>query len=373
MQGGEVEEALQDRIARAQAQMRTTDVDLMVLSLGSNLKYLTGFSDEPGERLLLLLVPREGDPVFLVPELYEDQVRRASRIGNLRVWKDEDDPRTLLGQTIASLGVGKGDVAVDDSMWATFLLELQTVLPKATFSGASRILVPLRMEKSASEVRAMEEAGAIADQAFEEILTHKVSGTSELELARVLQDSMLAHGADAVAFETLIASGPNSALPHHRAGRRTIAPGDVVILDYGCRVRGYCSDVSRTVVCQTASDEIREVHAIVQEAQEEAVRKVKPGVEAEAVDRAARAVISRAGHGERFVHRTGHGIGLDVHEPPYIVKGNHLKLREGMTFSVEPGIYLRRDWGIRIEDVVVVTDTGARPMTRSTHEQRVVQ
>ncbi len=225
MQGGEVEEALQDRIARAQAQMRTTDVDLMVLSLGSNLKYLTGFSDEPGERLLLLLVPREGDPVFLVPELYEDQVRRASRIGNLRVWKDEDDPRTLLGQTIASLGVGKGDVAVDDSMWATFLLELQRCcrrprspgprgsLSRSAWRRAPRRSAPWR-RRARSRIRPSRRSSPTS-----------VSGTSELELARALQDSMLAHGADAVAFETLVASGPNSALPHHRAGRRTDRAG----------------------------------------------------------------------------------------------------------------------------------------------------
>ncbi len=368
-----MQEAHEDRIAKAQALMRDTQVDLLVLSLGSNLKYLTGFSDEPGERLLMLLVPQEGDATFLVPALYADQVRQASWIETLCVWRDEDDPWSLLGEALASFGIARGEVAVDDTMWAIFLLGLQKVLPKATFSNVSRILVPLRLEKSAVETRAMEEAGAIADQAFEEILERRISGSSELELARALQDSMLAHGADAVAFETLVASGPNSALPHHRAGRRTIAPGDVVILDYGCRVRGYCSDVSRTIVCKVASDPVRRVHALVREAQEAGTGTVKPGVEAQDVDRAARAVIAHGGHGEHFIHRTGHGIGLDVHEPPYIVEGNGLALRPGMTFSVEPGVYLQGEWGIRIEDVVAVTEAGRQPMTRSTHELRVLQ
>lgn len=368
-----MEEAHEDRIAKAQARMRETGIDLMVLSLGSNLKYLTGFSDEPGERLLMLLVPYEGEPLFLVPELYADQVRQTSSVQTLRVWKDGEEPQALLGEAIASLGGARGEVAVDDSMWATFLLALEKALPKASFSGASRILAPLRMEKDPAEVRAMEEAGAIADQAFEEVLGRKISGSSELELARVLQDSMLAHGADAVAFETLVASGPNSALPHHRAGQRRIQSGDVVILDYGCRVRGYCSDVSRTVVCKATSDPVRRVHALVRQAQEAGIGTVKPGVEAQDVDRAARAVVARAGHGERFIHRTGHGIGLDVHEPPYVVEGNGLALRPGMTFSVEPGIYLYGEWGIRIEDVVAVTEAGPRPMTRSTHELRVLQ
>ena len=367
-----MEQAQQDRIAKAQARMRETGVDLMVLSLGPNLKYLTGFSDEPGERLLMLLVPREGEPTFLVPELYADQVRQTSWIQTLRVWRDGDEPQALLGKAIAPLGGARGEVAVDDSMWATFLLGLEKVLPKATFSGASRILAPLRMKKSAAELRAMEEAGAIADQAFEELLGRKISGSSELELARALQDSMLAHGADAVAFETLVASGPNSALPHYRASQRRIQAGDVVILDYGCRVHGYLSDVSRTVVCQRAPAGLEEIHRLVDEAQAQAVRTARPGAAAQDIDRSARSVIARAGHGERFLHRTGHGIGLDVHEPPYIVEGNEDVLEVGMTFSVEPGIYFPGRWGMRIEDVVVVEEGGARPLTRSTHALCVI-
>jgi Xaa-Pro aminopeptidase len=367
-----VEEVLRGRIAKAQGLMRRARVDLLALSFGSNLRYLSGFSDEPSERLLLLLLPAEREPVFLVPELYADQVRRDSSIADLRVWKDEENPHALLARAIADLEIAEGSVAIDDSMWAVFLLALQEALPAATFSPASQILVPLRMEKAPPEIRAMEEAGAIADRAFEEVLKRRIAGMSELDLARALEEAMMAHGADKSAFETLVASGPNSALPHHRAGSRRIEPGDVVIVDYGCRVRGYSSDVSRTLVCERATDRIKNVHALVRAAQEKAVASVRPGLAAEAVDRAARSVIAAAGFGERFIHRTGHGIGLDVHEPPYIVEGNRIELRPGMTFSVEPGIYLRGEWGVRIEDVVVVTETGAQPMTHSTHELKVV-
>jgi Xaa-Pro aminopeptidase len=196
---------------------------------------------------------------------------------------------------------------------------------------------------------------------------------TELSLARVLEQTMVELGADGAAFQTLVASGPNSALPHHRAGTRRIEVGDVVILDYGCRVDGYCSDITRTVVCGQATDEVVRVYETVREAQERARGAVRPGVEAEVVDAAARTVIAGAGYGDRFIHRTGHGIGLDVHEPPYIVAGNKDRLSPGMTFSVEPGIYFPGRWGIRIEDLVRVTETGVGVLNQATHELQVVR
>jgi Xaa-Pro aminopeptidase len=184
---------------------------------------------------------------------------------------------------------------------------------------------------------------------------------------------MRRRGAEGVAFETLVASGPNSALPHYRAGQRRIQAGDVVVLDFGCRVHGYCSDITRTVACEKPSREIEAVYEIVKDAQERAAQAVKPGVAAEEIDRAARAYITRVGYGEHFIHRTGHGIGLEVHEAPYINEGNHLQLEEGMTFSVEPGIYLPGRFGIRLEDIVVVTESGARRLNNCTHDLQVVR
>ena len=362
----------ENRIAKAQGLMAELGVDLMALSLGSNMRYLSGFTDEPGERLLLLLVPQERDPIFLVPELYTDHVRQTSPFEEVRVWKDKDDPLTLLERTVKEFHLTPSTkVLVDDSMWATFLLMMKVALAQAEFALASQVMLPLRIQKTPDEVHHMEEAGAIADAAFEKIL--KVSGMTELELATSLEEAMKEKGAEKIAFETLVASGPNSALPHYRAGQREIEPGDVVILDFGCRIHGYCSDMTRTIVCGERSNEIQAVYDIVERAQEQAVQTVEPGVKVQAIDRVARGEITQAGYGAQFIHRTGHGIGLDVHEAPYIVEGNDLKLEEGMTFSVQPGIYLSGKFGVRIEDIVVVTETGAKRMNTSTHALRAVE
>jgi Xaa-Pro aminopeptidase len=348
------------RIAKAQELMAQSGTELLALSLGSNMRYLSGFTDEPGERLLLLLIPQEGNPVFIVPELYADQVHQVSPFEDVRVWNDADDPTVLVKRTIADLGLRNPRVLADDTMWATFLLMLKEALPQADVGLASQVMVPLRSQKTLDEIEHMAQAGTIADEAFAEVLKLKVSGMRELELATVLEEAMKEKGAEKVAFETLVASGSNGALPHYRAGHRRIVSGDAIILDYGCRLQGYCSDISRTIVCGEPSPEIRTVYETVARAQEKAVQAVKPGVEAQTIDRIAREEIRRAGYGAQFIHRTGHGIGLDVHEAPYIVEGNDVALQEGMTFSVEPGIYLPGKFGIRIEDIVAVTATGGK-------------
>jgi len=362
-----------DRTLKAQELLAKSDFNLMVLFPSSNMLYLSAFYDEPGERMLLLLVPRDGNPVFLAPKLYEEQIKQESPFSDIRAWKDSDDPTELLRRTVVDLAPEDGKVLVDDGMWTKFFLMLSEALPKAGFSLASRVMVPLRMQKTPDEIRCLKEAGWIADEAFEEIIRSKIAGMTELALATALEEAMKKRGAEKIGFETLVASGPNSALPHHRAGRRRIEPGDVVILDYGCRIRGYCSDITRTIVCKESSKEIQAVYEIVKRAQEKAVQATEAGVQAEEIDRVAREEIVKAGYGERFIHRTGHGIGLDVHEEPYIAEGNHLELQEGMAFSVEPGIYLPGRFGIRIEDIVVVTETGAQRMNRCIRTLQVVE
>jgi Xaa-Pro aminopeptidase len=361
-----------DRVVKAQELLAKSDFDLMALFPSSNMLYLSGFYDEPGERILLLLLPREGNPIFLAPKLYEEQIKQESPFQDVRIWKNSDDPMDLLQRTVADFAPADAGVLVDDRMWAKFVLMLREALPKANFSLASRVMVPLRMQKTPDEIHYLEEAGAMADKAFEEIIRFKLAGMTELAVATVLEEAMKKRGAEKIAFETLVASGPNSTLPHHRAGRRRIEPGDVVVLDYGCRIRGYCSDITRTIVCRKPSKEIQAIYEIVERAQEKAVQAIRPGVKAEEIDGTARQEIAKAGYGERFIHRTGHGIGLDVHEEPYIAEGNELELQEGMTFSVEPGIYLPGRFGIRIEDILVVTKTGAQRMNRSTHALQVV-
>ena len=362
----------QERVAKAQEALAVADFGLMVLFPSSNMLYLSGFYDEPGERMLFLLVPREGQPVFLVPELYEQQVKEEAPFQDVRIWKDSEGPMNLLERALADLGPAGGRVLVDDMMFAMFLLMLRETLPETSFELTSRVMVPLRMRKTMDEINFLEEAGSMADNAFKEIMGLKATGLTELELSSALEDAMMRAGADKIAFETLVASGPNSALPHHRAGGRKIGPGDVVVLDYGCRFKGYCSDITRTIVCKEASKEVRDIYEIVARAQHKGVEAVRPGTQAQEVDRSVRGEITGAGYGERFIHRTGHGIGLDVHEEPYITEGNSLELKEGMAFSVEPGIYLPGRFGIRVEDIVAVTGTGAKPMNHSSHALHII-
>lgn len=361
------------RIAKVQEAMAEAGIDLLALSPSANMLYLSGFYDEAGERLLLLLVPRTGRPIFLVPELYAEQVRGGPLPAELQIWKDGTGPEGLLERVLQPFRKGVAHVLIDDTMAARFLLMLEATLPQAQFSLASQVMAQLRMEKGPEEIRLMAEAGAIVDRAFEEVVGLRISGLTELALAKTLEEAMEAGGAEKVAFETLVASGPNSALPHYRAGGRRIEPGDVVILDFGCRVRGYCSDITRTVVVgDPPEEEFERVYKVVREAQERAVQAVRPGVPAGEVDRAAREKIAAAGYGERFIHRTGHGIGLEVHEEPYIAPGNGLPLREGMVFSVEPGIYLPGRFGVRIEDIVVVTDSGSKRLNNCTHALQIL-
>ncbi len=360
------------RIAKAQELMAELGADLLALSPSANMLYLSGFYDEAGERLLLLLVPRAGGPIFLVPELYAEQLRGGPLSAALSIWKDASGPEGVLERALRPVRKDTARVLVDDTMGARFLLMLEAALPQAQFSLASQVMAQLRMEKEPEEIRYMAEAAAIVDRAFEEVIGLRISGLTELALARTLEEAMETGGAEKIAFETLVASGPNSALPHYRAGGRRIEPGDVVILDFGCRVRGYCSDITRTVVCGDPPEELERVYEAVQEAQERAIQAVKPGVPAGEIDRMARETITKAGYGEQFIHRTGHGIGLEVHEEPYIASGNSLPLRKGMTFSIEPGIYLPGRFGVRIEDIIVVMDSGGRRLNNCTHALQVV-
>ncbi len=357
----------EDRLRKLQALMEVSGVDLTVVGPGADMLYLTGFSDEARERPLLLIIPMEGAPKFLVPELYARQVEEVAAFPPTHIWSDSQGPGAALREAVRGLEAER--VAVDDDLAARAMLLLQDALPRASFSLASPLRKELRMRKSPGELELMERAAAIVDRSFLRVLENVTFlGRTEREVARDLEGIVLEEGAAGMAFETLVASGPNSALPHHRAGDRRIESGDVVILDFGCRVGGYCSDITRTVVCGEPTPRMREVHRVILEAQEEGVRTVRPGVLAQEVDRAVRGVISREGFGEWFVHRTGHGIGLEVHEEPYIVEGNTLPLEEGMTFSVEPGIYLPGAFGIRVEDIVVVESGGARRLNRCPRE-----
>ncbi|QCW02543.1 Xaa-Pro peptidase family protein [Natrinema pallidum] len=361
------------RIAACQRRLEDTAADLAVCFPSPNLTYLTGFEETPSERHLLLFVPEHGDPALVAPAMYEDQLSDLPIPAlQLRPWTDADDPLEEIATVLEEYALDGSDpatVLVDDRLWATFTQDLRELCPDAEFGLASTALEPLRIRKDDVELDALRRAGAIADRVSLEIRDRgdDLVGTTESELAAEIDRLLAAHGGEEPAFETIVAAGPNGARPHHHSGSRPIEAGDPIVLDFGAFVAAdleggtgrYPGDQTRTIVVGDPPATYEHVHETVREAQEAAIDAVEPGVEAGAIDRAARSVIEAAGYGDAFVHRTGHGVGLEVHEPPYIVAGNDRELEPGMVFSVEPGIYLDGQFGVRIEDLVVVTDDGA--------------
>lgn len=358
-----------DRLGRAVDEAAARDLDALVVSPCPDLTYLTGYDPIPFERPTLLVLRPNRDPVMLVPEL-ERALAAASPVGEqleLVPWRDGSDPYGAA----ASLLAGAARVAVADRLWAVHLLGLQRALPGVAFSPGSPVIGRLRAIKDEHELGALRRAGRAADETFREIVTMPFQGRSEEDVAHDLAELLVRNGHARADF-TIVASGPNAASPHHEPGGRTILPHDVVVMDFGGELGGYFSDTTRTVVVAEAPDGFEQAYVAVQHAQAAAVDAVRPGREAQEIDRAARAVIEAAGYGERFIHRTGHGIGLEVHEPPYMVEGDRTVLETGMTFSVEPGVYLEGLFGIRIEDIVAVTDDGVERLNRSTRELQTV-
>ena len=256
-------------------------------------------------------------------------------------------------------------------MWAAHLLRLGDALPGSTFATTSAVLSKLRMRKDRTEIDLLRRAAHSADASLARVAGEGLEGRTEGDVARSLSRHLVETGCDAALF-WIVGSGPNGASPHHEPGERRIQAGDVVVLDFGGRAGGYCSDLTRTVSVGEPPAEVKEVHEIVRQAQEAAFQATKPGVSAEEIDRAARRVIDHAGYDKAFFHRTGHGIGLEEHEPPYIVEGNAMPLEPGMCFSIEPGIYLESRFGVRIEDIVTVTDVGAERLNQAPRDLLVV-
>jgi D-alanyl-D-alanine dipeptidase len=339
-----------------------------VVTPGPDLRYLTGYDGLTMERLTLLVLAPGAEPVMLLPRLERPAVEAAAGIEgvDLTSWADGDDPYDAVPGLLAP-----GRYAITDRAWAAHLLGLQATAPGANFVPSGAALPGLRAVKDADELETLARAGAAADAAFEALLMRPFAGRTEQDIASELAELLRAGGHDSVDF-TIVASGPNGASPHHDAGPRRIANGDAVVLDFGGFVDGYGSDVSRTVVVGESPAGFDEIYTTVRRSQQAGFEAVRAGVACQDVDRAARVVIDDAGFGELFVHRTGHGIGLETHEDPYIVGGNETVLREGMAFSIEPGIYLSGRFGVRIEDIVAVTAEGARRLNEAPRDLRTV-
>ena len=352
-----------DRVLAARDLAAEAGIDLLVLTPGSDLRYLTGYNAHAMERLTALAVPSRGEPFLVVPRLEAPMVSAspAAALGlELLAWDETDDPFALLARTAEGrLGSRPQRVAVGSRTWAEHALGVQRALSGSALELASPVVDRLRMVKTAAEVEELALAGAAIDRVHARMGEFLKAGRTEAQVGADIAAAIVEEGHTDAAF-VIVGSGPNGASPHHDVSDRVIESGDVVVVDIGGPLpTGYFSDCTRTyAVGGEPAAAIRDAYAALQDAQERAVAAVRPGITAEQVDAAARARLTDAGLGERFLHRTGHGIGLDVHEDPYIVGGNALPLEPGMAFSVEPGVYLAGEWGARIEDIVVVTDDG---------------
>jgi Xaa-Pro aminopeptidase len=362
-----------DRVHAARDLAAEAGLDLLVLTPGSDLRYLTGYNAHAMERLTALAVPSRGEPYLVVPRLEAPMVAASPAAGldlELLAWDETDDPFALLARTAEGrLGSRPQRVAVGSRTWAEHALGVQRALPGASLELAAPVVDRLRMVKNAAEVEELATAGAAIDRVHARMGEWLRVGRTEAQVGVDIAAAILAEGHVAVDF-TIVGSGPNGASPHHELSDRTVEAGDLVVVDIGgMTATGYRSDCTRTyVVGGSPHASVTEWYGVLLEAQAAATAAVRPGVTAEDVDAAARRVIDDAGWGEHFIHRTGHGIGLDTHEAPYIVAGNALPLEPGMAFSVEPGIYLPGRCGARIEDIVVCTDDGVRILDNGPRE-----
>jgi Xaa-Pro aminopeptidase len=351
----------------------TADAGLagLVITPGYDLRYLIGSRAHTFERLTALVLPASGEPTVVVPRL-ELASLNGSAIAELGVavrdWVDADDPYQLVR---AALGGAPAATAVTGSMPALHLLPLAGVLGVLPIL-ATDVLHKLRMVKEECEIDALRKAGAAIDRVHARVPEFLIPGRTEADVAADIADAIVAEGHSEVAF-VMVGSGPHGADPHHYYSDRELRVGDIVVVDIGGSYEpGYHSDSTRTYSIGEPSPDVAQQYSILQRAQRAAFDAVRPGVTAEQVDAAARGVLAEAGLAEYFVHRTGHGIGLSIHEEPYIVAGNDLPLASGMAFSIEPGIYFPGRWGARIEDIVIVADEGALSVNNRPHELIVV-
>ncbi len=360
----------QARFDRLRQRMAEAAVDVVLLSVGADLPWLTGYEAMPLERLTMAVVPADEEATLVVPRLEAPRVVIHPDVFSLRAWSEREDPVAI----VASLVGERSRLAVSDRTWATFLLALQVSLPRATWSPAGKLTGPLRAVKDPDEIEALAVASAAADSVAVALLGGDIPlvGRSEREVSSDISRRLLDAGHSRVNF-AIVASGPNAASPHHEASERKIQAGEAVVCDFGGTLDGYCSDITRTVWTGAPGALEEEVYKIVRQAQADAVGAARVGATCEDVDDAARSVIAEAGFGEFFVHRTGHGIGVEEHEDPYIVGGNRELLVPGNAFSVEPGVYLPGRFGVRIEDIVIAGPDRARSLNDANHDMVILE
>ena len=368
-----------DRLRRLADAAGREQLDGLILGVGPDLEYLTGYRAMPLERLTALAVGAPlPEPILLVPRLERDAaaagVRPALRIAT---WEETEDPYLALLSRFGEPAAGDVTIAVSDRLWAIHLLRLQERLPGVRWLSATEVLRELRIVKDEDEIELLRLAAQAADRVVAQIAGGTLVGRTEADVAAEVRERLIAEGHDDAHF-AIVASGPNSASPHHEPSNRVIRAGEPIVLDIGGTLGGYGSDITRTLWVtggdpgQGPDEEFRHLFGILRTAQEHATTAVRPGVACETIDATAREIISAEGYGENFFHRTGHGIGLEGHEDPYLVSGNDEPLAAGMAFSVEPGIYIPGRYGARIEDIVVCGPDGPIVLNEAPRDLYVV-
>lgn len=345
----------QRRLESVREQMVNTSIDVLLVSVGRDLPYLTGYEAMPLERVTMLVVPVHGEVQLFVPALEAPRVEIVPDLFDVVPWGETAEPLDLIADRCREAR----RIAVGDQMWSRFLVGLIERLPTVEWTRATEVIGPARMVKGSDEVDALRAAARAVDRIAERLQAGLIPliGRTEAEVSADLSAQILAEGHQRVNF-AIVASGPNAASPHHHPGDRVIRPDEIVLCDFGGTMNGYCSDITRCVVTGSISPDIQSAWDSLREAQEAGVQAAVIGAACSEVDRSTRAVLNDAGYGEYFIHRTGHGIGMEEHEDPYMVEGDDRPLVAGHAFSVEPGIYVPGQWGMRLEDIVVATSNG---------------
>jgi Xaa-Pro aminopeptidase len=357
-----------DRLRRTQVEMARQGIDLLVVGASADLRYLIGYEGHESERMSVLVLPRDGAPHYVVPGLEVPLLLHQRDLLEIVPWEEMEDPAAKVAAVAGTAALGT--IAAGDELWSVFTLRLQCAMPRARWAEGGQLLRPLRMIKGDREIALLAEAARRTDESWEEFLTVSITGLTEWEVRDRLMGLLAARGLQPVFCN--VGSGPNGASPHQTASERVIGPGDALVCDWGGTLEGYNSDVTRTAHVGEPSPEFARAYEAVLTANQAAFEAVRPGVPCQEIDRAARSVLTEAGYGDAFIHRIGHGLGLSLHEEPYLVEGNTLPLAEGMVFSDEPGVYFPGKFGIRIEDTVVCTADGGRRLNEATRTLRVM-
>jgi Xaa-Pro aminopeptidase len=348
--------------------MARQGIDLLVVGASADLLYLIGYDGHESERMSVLVLPRDGVPRYVVPGLEAPLLHKQRDLLEIVPWEETEDPAAKVAASAGAAALGT--IAAGDELWSVFTLRLQRAMPRARWAEGGQLLRPLRMIKDEREIALLAEAARRTDESWEEFLTIPLTGLTEWEARDRLMALLAGRGLKPVFCN--VGSGPNGASPHQTASDRIIGPGDAVVCDWGGALEGYNSDVTRTAHVGEPSSEFARAYAAVLAANQAAFEAVRPGVPCQEIDRAARSVLTDAGYGAAFIHRVGHGLGLSLHEEPYLLEGNTLPLAEGMVFSDEPGVYFPGKFGIRIEDTVVCTADGGCRLNEATRELRVM-